>query len=246
MLSISGGGEDGAFGAGLLCGMTAAGTRPVYNLVTGVSTGALTAPFAFLGSAYDARVARRLYQHRHIADICRDAASTVSAIFADALTDTTPLFRTISRHVNETMMADIAQAYAAGRLLLIGTTNLDAQVPVIWNIGAIAASGDPRALDLIRRIMLASAAIPGAFPPVMIDVTVDGTELPGDACRRRRLRAGLPLSRAASANARGAARAGHQASHRRDLGDPQRPARSRLGLGAAACLRHQPAAPSPP
>src|SRR5262249_17055295 len=67
-----------------------------------------------------------------------------------------------------------AKAYDEGRLLLIGTSNLDAQQPVIWNIGAIAKSGHSRALDTIRRILLASAAIPGAFPPTMFDVTVDG------------------------------------------------------------------------
>ncbi len=174
MLSVSGGGEDGAFGAGLLCGMTAAGTRPVYNLVTGVSTGALTAPFAFLGPAYDAAL-RDVYTNLTIADIA-DTRNYLAAVFADALTDTTPLFRTISRHLNDAMLADIAKAYTAGRILLIGTTDLDAQVPVVWNIGAIAASGDPRAAHLIRRILLASAAIPGAFPAVMFDVTLDGLE----------------------------------------------------------------------
>jgi hypothetical protein len=90
------------------------------------------------------------------------------------MADNAPLFATISRHLNEAMLADIAAAYRAGRLLMVGTTQLDAQVPVIWNIGAIAASGHPNALELVRRLLLASAAIPGAFPPVMIDVELDG------------------------------------------------------------------------
>ncbi len=97
-----------------------------------------------------------------------------AALFDDAMTDNSPLFETISEYLNEAMLAAIAKAYDDGRLLLIGTSNLDAQQPVIWNIGAIAKSGHPKALDTIRRILLASAAIPGAFPPTMFDVTVNG------------------------------------------------------------------------
>ena len=90
------------------------------------------------------------------------------------MADNSPLFRTISRYLNEQMLADIAKGYDEGRLLLIGTTNLDAQQPVIWNIGAIAKSGHPKAPETIHRILLASAAIPGAFPPTMFNVTVNG------------------------------------------------------------------------
>ena len=97
-----------------------------------------------------------------------------AAIWNDAMTDTAPLWRLISRYVNQDMMAAIAGEYAKGRLLLIGTTDLDARRPVIWNIGAIAASGQPQALDLFRKILLASAAIPAFFPPVLIDVEVNG------------------------------------------------------------------------
>lgn len=172
LLAVSGGGENGAFGAGLLCGWTDAGTRPVFDLVTGVSTGALTAPFAFLGSAYD-RPLRDVYTELTLADVAR-SRGLLQAIFADGLADNSPLFRTISRYMNEEMLAAIGRGHEEGRLLLIGTTQLDAQLPVIWNIGAIAASGHPGALDLCRRILLASAAIPGAFSPVMIDVTLDG------------------------------------------------------------------------
>lgn len=173
LLAVSGGGENGAFGAGLLCGWSAHGTRPVFNLVTGVSTGALTAPFAFLGPAYDDKL-RTVYTEITPADILESRSLLHAALFADGLADSSPLFRTISRVIDEPMIADIAAAHRGGRLLLIGTTNLDAQVPVIWNIGAIAASGDPRAANVIRRVLLASASIPGAFPPVMFDVTLDG------------------------------------------------------------------------
>ncbi|WP_431280798.1 patatin-like phospholipase family protein [Humitalea sp. 24SJ18S-53] len=172
LLAVSGGGEDGAFGAGVLAGWSEAGTRPVFDLVTGVSTGALTAPFAFLGSEYDSAL-REVYTNTTAADVLR-ARWLPTAIFADGLADNTPLYNTITRYITPRSLAAIATAYRNGRLLLIGTTNLDAQTPVIWNIGAIAASGHPGSADLVRKIMLASAAIPGAFSPVMIDVTVDG------------------------------------------------------------------------
>jgi len=171
-LAISGGGEDGAFGAGLLCGWTARGDRPEFNLVTGVSTGALTAPFAFVGPSQDPAL-RSVYTEVTLADIA-ESRFLIAAVFDDALADTLPLLRTVSRHLDQTMMAAIAKGYREGRLLLVGTTDLDAQMPVIWNLGAIAASGHPGALELTRRILVASAAIPGAFPPVMFDVTVNG------------------------------------------------------------------------
>jgi hypothetical protein len=171
-LAISGGGADGAFGAGLLNGWTEAGTRPEFHLVTGVSTGALSAPFAFLGSDYDAKL-REFYTTIDADDIYSERG-IIAALFDDALSDTTPLWRLISTQVNDELLVAIAAEYEKGRLLLIGTTDLDAQRPVIWNIGAIAASGHPGALDLVRKILRASSAIPGAFPPVMIDVEVDG------------------------------------------------------------------------
>ncbi len=172
LLAVSGGGENGAFGAGLLCGWSEHGTRPVFDVVTGVSTGALTAPFAYLGSAYDPQL-RNVYTQLRPSDVLVKRYFT-AALFDDALSDNSPLFATISRYLNEEMMAAVAKAYDSGRLLFIGTTDLDAQQPVIWNVGAIAGSGHPRALETIRRILLASAAIPGAFPPTMFDVTMDG------------------------------------------------------------------------
>ena len=172
LLAVSGGGDNGAFGAGLLCGWSASGTRPVFELVTGVSTGALTAPFAYLGSSYDPQL-RAVYTEITASDVLLKRHFT-AALFDDAMSDNSPLFKTISRYLNDAMLAALAKGYDEGRLLLIGTTDLDAQQPVMWNIGAIANSGHPRALDTIRRIMLASAAIPGAFPPTMFDVTLDG------------------------------------------------------------------------
>jgi hypothetical protein len=140
--------------------------------VTGISTGALTAPFAFLGPDYDPQL-RAVYTETAPHEIMLRRSIT-AALFNDAMADNEPLFRTISRFVDDRMLAGIAAAYDSGRLLLIASTNIDAQVPVIWNIGAIAKSGHPKAADTIRRILLASAAIPGAFPPSMIDVTIDG------------------------------------------------------------------------
>jgi predicted acylesterase/phospholipase RssA len=165
---VSGGSDNGAFGAGVLVGWSESGKRPSFKLVTGVSTGALIAPFAFLGPAYDTQL-RAIYTGIAPDDVY-ETRGLLSAVFSDALTETHPRFRLISHYANEDMLAAIAHEYEKGRLLLIGATNLDVQRPVIWNIGAIAASGRPDALDLFRKILPASASVPGVFPPVMINV----------------------------------------------------------------------------
>jgi len=174
-LVLSGGGADGAFGAGLICGWSNTGTMPTFKLVTGVSTGSMIAPFAFLGGTYIDRL------HTIYTTLTPDKVRTMRAldglygvVFSDALSDTAPLYRLISQYVDEQMLADIADAYKKGRLLMIATASLDQQRPILWNIGAIATSGRPEALELIRKIILASASIPGAFPPVMIDVEANG------------------------------------------------------------------------
>jgi hypothetical protein len=171
-LALSGGSDDGAFGAGLLVGWTANGTRPEFKLVTGISTGALLAPFAFLGPAYDPQL-RAFFTGIGPGDIF-EKRSLLAVVLDDALADTSPLFRLISRVVDDKMLAAIANEYRKGRLLLIGTTDLDVERPVLWNIGAIAASGRPEALQLFRKILLASAAVPGLFPPVLFNVDVNG------------------------------------------------------------------------
>ena len=172
-LALSGGGDNGAFGAGLLVGWTASGRRPLFDVVTGISAGALIAPFAFLGPDYDPQL-REVFTEVAPHDVIRMGSMLRAVLFGEALADTTPLYRLIERHVNAEMLSAIATEYGRGRLLLIGTTNLDLGRPVLWNIGAIAASGHPRALELFRRILLASASIPGAFPPVLVDVDVEG------------------------------------------------------------------------
>jgi hypothetical protein len=172
-LAISGGGDDGAFGAGLLVGWTARGDRPQFSVVTGISTGALSAPFAFLGPEYD-QALKSVYTETSASDIFSDENPVISIISGDAATDTTPLKKLIGKFVDEQMIRRIAEEYEKGRLLLVATTNLDQARSVIWNIGAIAQSTDPRARELIIEVLRASASIPGAFPPVMLDVTVDG------------------------------------------------------------------------
>lgn len=171
-LAVSGGGDNGAFGAGLLNGWSQTGTRPEFKMVTGVSTGALIAPFAFLGPQYD-QALREVYTTMTPDRVFR-ARGLSAALFNDAMADTSPLADVIAKYADEKMFAAIAREYGEGRLLLIGTTDLDAQRPVIWNIGALAASGKPEALKLFHQILRASAAIPGLFQPVMIDVELDG------------------------------------------------------------------------
>lgn len=171
-LAISGGGDNGAFGAGLLNGWTAAGDRPTFKLVTGVSTGALTAPFAFAGPAYDAKL-KEVYTTISAKDIL-EPRSLLAALTSDAMADNHPLWKLVAKYVDQALLDVIAAEYAKGRLLLVGTTDLDARRGIIWNLTRIAASRDPKALDLFRTLMVASAAIPGAFPPTMIDVEVSG------------------------------------------------------------------------
>jgi hypothetical protein len=171
-LALSGGSDDGAFGAGLLCRWEDSGTMPSFKLVTGVSTGAMLAPFTFLGWPYRNQLCG-LYTSLTPRDIAEERG-IYGAVFGDALADTTPLANLIARYVTPQMLSHIAREYHNGRLLLVGTTDLDDQRPVIWNIGAIAASGSPEALQLVHKILRASAAIPGAFPPVMIDVEANG------------------------------------------------------------------------
>ena len=172
LLAISGGGDKGAFGAGLLCGWSASGSRPTFKSVTGVSTGGLIAPLAFLGSEYN-ELLRKIYTSVKPADIAKKR-SILAAIDNDGMADNRPLGGLITRSIGETLLSRIAEEHRKGRILLIGTTNLDARQPVVWNIGKIAASGDPKALELCWAILLASAAIPGAFPPSMVRVEVDG------------------------------------------------------------------------
>jgi hypothetical protein len=171
-LALSGGGDKGAFSAGFMNGWTKAGTRPQFKLVTGVSTGALIAPFAFLGPAYDQDLTA-MYTRVSQNDIVVKRFF-YSVFLQDALADTTPLATLLKVHVNQKLLDAIAAEYAKGRLLFIGTTNLDARRPVVWNVTKIAATGRPEAVDLVRKIMLASAAVPGAFPPVMFDVEAQG------------------------------------------------------------------------
>jgi hypothetical protein len=173
-LAISGGGDNGAFGAGLLKGWTKAGTRPEFGLVTGISTGALIAPMAFLGSDYDEKL-ERFYTQTSTKDILKNRP-IYSLLTSDSLSDTSPLWRRVKDEYTREMLDAIAAEYEKGRLLFIGTANLDSRQGYIWNITKIAANPDPQALELFQSIIIASAAIPGAFPPVMIDVEAEGKD----------------------------------------------------------------------
>ncbi len=171
LLALSGGGDDGAFGAGILCGWTQHGTRPRFKLVTGISTGALIAPFAFLGSEQDANL--KVYTMVTQEEIFR-RKSLLTALWRESLADTRPLANLIAKHIDGAMLQAIAAEHNKGRRLFIGTTQIDAQRLVIWNMGAIAASGHPEALNLFRKILLASASIPGFFPPQYFKVEAGG------------------------------------------------------------------------
>jgi len=171
-LAISGGGANGAFGAGLFAGWSAAGTRPEFAMVTGISTGALTAPFAFLGSKYDGLL-KQVYTTTSTKDIMKERG-IISAMFNDSMADTAPLKKLLAKYITADIIKAIAGEHRRGRRLFVGTVNLDAGRSVIWNIGAIAASDHPGKLELIHEILRASAAIPVAFPPIAITVENNG------------------------------------------------------------------------
>lgn len=168
-LALSSGGADGAFGAGLLYGLSESGHRPDYAVVTGVSTGALMAPFAFAGPRYDDAL-RAAYTKITAADVF-EVGST-----GESFVDSWPLKDLIAKQITPALFADIAAAHRSGRRLFVVTTDLDAQRSVVWNMGAIAAHGGDAALNLFRSVLLASSAIPGGFPPVLIDVEANGKE----------------------------------------------------------------------
>jgi hypothetical protein len=174
-LVLSGGGSDGPFGAGLLVGWTKAGTRPEFSIVTGISAGALIAPFAFLGPEYDDELRRFTVENSTETLL---STSLFSAIFDGlGLFDNSKLNLVLRGLVTPEVVQRIAEEHRKGRRLLIGTTNLDAQRPMIWSLGDIAVAGldEPeRTADLITKIMIASASIPGAFPPQLFTVVADG------------------------------------------------------------------------
>jgi predicted patatin/cPLA2 family phospholipase len=170
-LAISGGGGDGVYAAGFINGWTKSGRRPSFEVVTGVSTGALGAPFAFLGPAYDG-VLKSIYTGYSDSDLVIDRG--VLGLLGSSRYDTSPLKKVIEQHLTDDLLDSIAQEYSRGRRLLVLTTNIDEQRPVIWDLSAIAASNQPSRRDLIVQVLLASSAVPGIFPPVRIAVNVDG------------------------------------------------------------------------
>jgi hypothetical protein len=174
VLALSGGGAGAAFGAGALTGLTRAGTRPQFHIVTGVSAGALTAPFAFLGPAWDDELTESFSGQRS-ANLVQ--FSLTGLLFGSSVFRGKPLADLVNHYATEEMLRAVAVEAAKGRLLLIATTDLDSERSVIWDMGAIALRGGPAALKLFRQVLIASASIPGLFPPVMIQVETSGTIL---------------------------------------------------------------------
>jgi hypothetical protein len=165
----------GAYSTGVLAGWTATGSRPTFDVVTGISTGALIANFAFLGPEYDRQMVER-YTTISNNDVYRRRPAA-ALLWSDSAADPAPLKKMIAAQTTDTIVAEVARAHAAGRRLYVGTTNIDTRRLVIWDMGAIASSGRPDAKDLYCSILLASASIPGFFPPVPIEVEVNGRKL---------------------------------------------------------------------
>jgi hypothetical protein len=172
VLVLSGGGAYGAYSAGVLAGWTETGTRPQFDVVTGVSTGALVATLAFLGPDRDPDL-KRFYTTVTDKDVYA-RKSDLEALFSDSITESKPLAKLIEIVVDQQILKEIAAEHAKGRRLYVGTTHLDARRLVVWDMGEIASRGRPQDLALFRQVLLASAAIPGFFPPIPINVEVDG------------------------------------------------------------------------
>ena len=174
LLVLSGGGSHGAFGSGLLCGWTKSGKRPKFKIVTGISTGSLQAVPAFLGPKYD-KTLRQIFTEYGTEDIYTRRA-LLSAGLSDSINDTKGLKRLIERHFTEEVLKDLAAAHASGRRLFVGTTNLDTKQFIIWDLGRIASSGRPDALEHCRKILRAACAIPVLFPPAYFNVELKGEQ----------------------------------------------------------------------
>lgn len=173
ILALSGGGANGAYGAGMLVGWSQRGDRPEFDIVTGVSTGALAAPYAFLGSDWDDELAAA-YSEGHTEGLL--SWRSFAAFLSPGLYSPRTLEALVEEHVTPALLTEIAQATREGRRLLVATTNLDSGETVIWDMGLLAEAGDENALRLFRQVLLASASIPGVFPPVLIaGVTESGT-----------------------------------------------------------------------
>ncbi|WP_022721577.1 patatin-like phospholipase family protein [Rhodopseudomonas sp. B29] len=173
-LALSGGGADGAYGAGVLNGWTEAGTRPSFSIVSGVSTGALIAPFAFLGSRYDDTL-RQLYTSGIAATLLEDP-NPLNAIFGSGLFGNQRLRELVAHYIDARFVDEVADEYARGRLLFVVTTNLDNQRTVIWNLGKIASLHTPEGVELFRNVVAASASVPAVFPPILLNASADGAQ----------------------------------------------------------------------
>ena len=169
LLALSGGGAGGAFGAGALVGLSRAGDRPEFDTVTGVSTGALIAPFAILGSDWDPRLEAAFTD-----GYAEEVFAFTSARPWPSLYPGEQLAALVARHIDDELLTAVAAAHRAGRRLFVATANLDAQSTSIWDMGAIADTGGTRAFELFRSVLVASASLPGIFPPVMLDVESEG------------------------------------------------------------------------
>ena len=165
VLALSAGGADGAYGAGVLAGWTDSGTRPRFDVVTGVSTGALLAVLAFAGPQYD-DLAKELYTSQTNSSIFKSRG--INGVFGDSLYDNTPLKKQIEEHITADFLKEIAREHQNGRRLYIATTNLDAGELVIWDMGEIAMGGRTNPLQHFQKVLRASAAVPGFFQPVYI------------------------------------------------------------------------------
>jgi hypothetical protein len=173
IITLSGGGQNGAFGAGFLIGWRESGQRPLFDAVGGVSTGALLATHALLGTPADDALLEEMYTQVSKEDIYSDKGLLAIVSGTDSLKDTKPLRSLIAKYITADTLRRVAEVGDEGRFVVVGTTNVDYGQTWVWNMTAIARAGE---LELYRNVLLASASFPIVFPPVEIDghLFVDG------------------------------------------------------------------------
>ncbi len=180
VLVLSGGGQYAAYNAGLLVGWSEQGTRPQFDVITGISSGAIVAVYTFMGKKCDPQLQhfftttsnKDIFQYRPIRELIRSGA----------LANPERLEKMITREISDEYIDALRQEHAAGRRMYIGTMNVATRRIVIWDLGAIACSSRPDANIIIRKVLLAAGSIPGLLPAVKLDVVIDGKHYIEEHC----------------------------------------------------------------
>ena len=172
VLIIGGGVSNSAYGIGLLNGWLEKDSRPVFKIVTGYSSGSLVALATFAGKNYEERLVK-LFTSISTKDVIRQN-SVFGILFGDSVNSSALFAKKIDDIVDDDLLVKVAQEYKKGRRLYVGTSDLDAQGFVVWDMGALASRGGLDSVKMFRKIILASCSFSSMLPPVFFQVEADG------------------------------------------------------------------------